>query len=407
MTMDKKWLIVLAAVGIHISIGAVYAWSVFTNPIMEYLGASLKEVQFAFSIAILFLGFSASFLGKYVEKHGSKKAGLLSACFYGIGMIGTGLAIYVKSLWLLYLFYGVIGGIGIGVGYITPVSTLVKWFPKQRGLATGLAIMGFGFAALFAGPVIQHLMTIMPLYLVPVVMGVIYITIMVISALQFCLPTDYHEHKSKHILHTGVTASEAIRTKRFKAMWAILFINIFCGIAIISIASPLAQEFVGMSVTGAAAMVGIMGLFNGAGRLGWSAFSDYIGRPCTYVLFFVIQIVGFYALSLTQEQIIFTGLIYLVMTCYGGGFSAMPAYLSDVFGVKALSAIHGHILTAWGMAGLLAPLFTAWLKEMTSSYGDVLNVFIIFYCVALVIAVGLFKVRHVPLKTYKKERKTA
>lgn len=405
--MDKKWLIVLAAVGIHISIGAVYAWSVFTNPIMQHLGVSLKEVQFAFSIAILFLGFSASFLGKYVEKHGSKKAGLLSACFYGIGMMGTGLAIYVKSLWLLYLFYGVIGGIGLGVGYITPVSTLVKWFPKQRGLATGLAIMGFGFAALFAGPVIQYLMTILPLHLVPVAMGALYIVVMVTSALQFSLPKEYREKKSGRVLLTGVTAKEAVATKRFKAMWLVLFINIFCGIAIISIASPLAQELIGMSATGAAAMVGIMGLFNGAGRLGWSAFSDYIGRPFTYVLFFLIQIVGFYALSMTKEQIIFTGLIYLVMTCYGGGFSAMPAYLSDVFGVKALSAIHGHILTAWAMAGLLAPLFTAWIKEMTSSYSDVLNIFIGFYFIGFIIAAGLFKVRHAPLKAYQKETKAA
>lgn len=405
--MDKKWLIVLAAVGIHISIGAVYAWSVFTNPIMQHLGVSLKEVQFAFSIAILFLGFSASFLGKYVEKHGSKKAGLLSACFYGIGMMGTGLAIYVKSLWLLYLFYGVIGGIGLGVGYITPVSTLVKWFPKQRGLATGLAIMGFGFAALFAGPVIQYLMTILPLHLVPVAMGALYIVVMVTSALQFSLPKEYREKKSGRVLLTGVTAKEAVATKRFKAMWLVLFINIFCGIAIISIASPLAQELIGMSATGAAAMVGIMGLFNGAGRLGWSAFSDYIGRPFTYVLFFLIQIVGFYALSMTKEQIIFTGLIYLVMTCYGGGFSAMPAYLSDVFGVKALSAIHGHILTAWAMAGLLAPLFTAWIKEMTSSYSDVLNIFIGFYFIGFIIAAGLFKVRHAPLKAYQKEAKAA
>lgn len=405
--MDKKWLIVLAAVGIHISIGAVYAWSVFTNPIMEHLGVSLKEVQFAFSIAILFLGFSASFLGKYVEKHGSKKAGLVSACFYGIGMMGTGLAIYLKSLWLLYLFYGVIGGIGIGVGYITPVSTLVKWFPKQRGLATGLAIMGFGFAALFAGPVIQHLMTILPLHFVPVAMGALYIVVMVSSALQFSLPKEYREKKSGRVLLTGVTAKEAVATKRFKAMWLVLFINIFCGIAIISIASPLAQELIGMSAAGAAAMVGIMGLFNGAGRLGWSAFSDYIGRPFTYVLFFLIQIVGFYTLSMTKEQIIFTGLIYLVMTCYGGGFSAMPAYLSDIFGVKALSAIHGHILTAWAMAGLLAPLFTAWVKEMTSSYADVLNIFIGFYFIGLIIAAGLFKVRHVPLKVYQKETKAA
>lgn len=397
--MDKKWQIVLAAVGIHISIGAVYAWSVFTNPIMQHLSVSLKEVQFTFSIAILFLGFSASFLGKYVERYGSKKSGIVAAALYGIGMLGAGLAIYVKSIWLLYLFYGMIGGIGLGIGYITPVSTLVKWFPKQRGLATGFAIMGFGFAAMIAGPIIQKLMTVLPLYWVPVVMGLFYIAVMVISSLQFSLPPTVEEKTSgKNYFTSGTTAPEALKTWQFKALWIILFINIFCGIAIISIASPLAQEFIGMSSAGAAVMVGIMGLFNGLGRILWSALSDYIGRPMTYTLFFVIQIIAFYALTSTASAPLFTGLIYLIMTCYGGGFSAMPAYLSDIFGIKALSTIHGHILTAWGLAGLFAPLFTAWIKEMTNGYQQVLFIFVVFYAIALTVALVLFKQRHVSVK---------
>lgn len=394
MNMDKKWQIVLAAVGIHISIGAVYAWSVFTNPIMSYMGASLKEVQFTFSIAILFLGFSASFLGKYVERYGSKKSGLAAAAFYGAGMLGAGLAIYLKSLWLLYIFYGMIGGIGLGIGYITPVSTLVKWFPKKRGLATGFAIMGFGFAAMAAGPIIQKLMTVLPLYLVPVVMGLCYIVLMTISSLQFALPPAVKTQTAgKNYFTSGMTAPEALKTWQFKALWLILFINIFCGIAIISIASPLAQEFIGMNAAEAAVMVGVMGLFNGAGRILWSALSDYIGRPTTYTLFFLLQIAAFYALTTTTAPFLFTSLIYLIMTCYGGGFSAMPAYLSDVFGIKALSTIHGHILTAWGLAGLFAPLFTAWIKEMTNGYGQVLFIFTAFYFIALSVALALFRER--------------
>lgn len=390
--MNKKWLIVLAAVGIHISIGSVYAWSVFTNPIMEYIGASLKEVQFTFSIAILFLGFSASFLGKYVEAAGAKKSGLAAALLYGGGLLGTGLAIYVKNLWLLYLCYGVIGGIGLGVGYITPVSTLVKWFPKQRGLATGFAIMGFGFAAMVAGPLIQTLMQLMPLYLVPVAVGVGYILVMTVSALQFCLPeeaasTGGSPYPSK--LNQGVSAPEAVKTWQFKALWFILFINIFGGIAIISIASPMAQEFIGMSTAAAAMMVGIMGLFNGLGRIIWSALSDYIGRPLTYTLFFIIEIIGFYALTMVTGAQSFSVLIYIIMTCYGGGFSAMPAYLSDIFGVRSLSSIHGHILTAWGLAGLFAPLFTAWVKEMANGYREVLFIFAAIYMAALIVAVVL------------------
>lgn len=402
--MDKKWIIVLAAVGIHISIGSVYAWSVYTNPIMQYLGVSLKEVQFAFSIAILCLGFSASFLGRYVERCGAKKSGLISASLYGLGMIGTGLAIYLKSLWLLYAFYGVIGGIGLGIGYITPVSTLVKWFPKQRGLATGFAIMGFGFASLIAGPVIERLIAALPLYFVPIVMGIVYIAVMVFSSLQFSLPTEADAAQPSRDYFTGLSASEALKTWQFKALWLILFINIFCGIAIISIASPLAQEFIGMSASSAAVMVGVMGLFNGLGRILWSALSDYIGRPLTYALFFVIQIFSFYALTLTEDALLFTGLVYIIMTCYGGGFSAMPAYLSDIFGVKSLSSIHGHILTAWGLAGLFAPLFTAWVKEISNGYREVLFIFALFYIAALSVALLLFKQRHI---SFAKRRQTA
>lgn len=402
--MDKKWIIVLAAVGIHISIGSVYAWSVYTNPIMQYLGVSLKEVQFAFSIAILCLGFSASFLGRYVERCGAKKSGLISASLYGLGMIGTGLAIYLKSLWLLYAFYGVIGGIGLGIGYITPVSTLVKWFPKQRGLATGFAIMGFGFASLIAGPVIERLIAALPLYFVPIVMGIVYIAVMVFSSLQFSLPTEADAAQPSRDYFTGLSASEALKTWQFKALWLILFINIFCGIAIISIASPLAQKFIGMSASSAAVMVGVMGLFNGLGRILWSALSDYIGRPLTYALFFVIQIFSFYALTLTEDALLFTGLVYIIMTCYGGGFSAMPAYLSDIFGVKSLSSIHGHILTAWGLAGLFAPLFTAWVKEISNGYREVLFIFALFYIAALSVALLLFKQRHI---SFAKRRQTA
>lgn len=386
--MDKKWMIVLASVGIHISIGSVYAWSVFTKPVMQMLGCSLKEVQFAFSIAILFLGFSASFLGKYVEKYGSKKAGLVSTAFFVTGMIGTGLAIYFKSLLLLYIFYGVIGGIGLGIGYITPVSTLVKWFPRNRGFATGCAIMGFGFASLIAGPIIQFLITVLPLYLVPILMGAIYCLIMTIASFQFSLPQFAQHHAESKIMSKGITAKQALGTWQFYAMWAILFINIFCGIAIISIASPMAQEMTGMGAAAAATMVGFIGLYNGLGRILWSSFSDYVGRPITYIIFFIIQIMGFYMLTSFNVHL-FTSLIYVIMTCYGGGFAAIPAYIGDVFGVKQLSVIHGHILTAWAIAGLLAPMFLAWVKEATNGYTEVLFVFVGLYVIALIISIIL------------------
>ena len=393
--MKKKWLIVLAAVGIHISIGAVYAWSVFTRPIMNYMGVSLKEVQFAFSIAILFLGFSASFLGKYVEKYGSRKAGLAATFFYVVGLTGTGWAIYLKSLPLLYLFYGAIGGIGLGIGYITPVSTLVKWFPRNRGFATGCAIMGFGFASMVAGPLIQWLISRVQLYWVPLILAGIYLIVMTASALQFTLPRFARNHSRSRVVAKGYTAHQAVRTWQFYALWFMLFINIFCGIAIISIASPMAQEMIGMDSSTAATMVGFIGLFNGLGRILWSSFSDYMGRPNTYIIFFVLQIVGFYFLSDFNVHL-FTSILYLMMTCYGGGFAAIPAYISDVFGIRQLSVIHGHILTAWALAGLFAPMFMAWLKEVTNSYSNVLLVFIGLYGAALV--VSLYTKKHYKLK---------
>lgn len=384
--MNKRWIIVMAAVGIHICIGAVYAWSVFTKPIMQYMNISLRDVQFAFSLAILFLGFSASFLGGYVEKYGAKKSGYASMMFYVTGMAGTGLAIYLKNIWLLYLFYGAIGGIGLGIGYITPVGTLVKWFPRNRGFATGCAIMGFGFAAMVAGPLIQYLIKIFPLYLVPVIMAGIYMVIMTLAASQFELPTFAEHHAQSRVLNKGYTAKQALGKWQFYALWLMLFINIFCGIAIISIASPMAQEMIGMDAMAAAAMVGFIGLFNGLGRIWWSSVSDYIGRPNTYILFFLIQIVGFYFLSDFNVHF-FTAILYMMMTCYGGGFAAIPAYISDVFGVKSLSSIHGHVLTAWGLAGLFAPMFLAWLKELTNSYVYVLYTFIGMYTIALVVAI--------------------
>lgn len=406
--MNKKWFIILAAVGIHISIGSVYAWSVFTTPIMEYFGCSLGAVQFAFSLAILFLGFSASFLGKYVEKYGSKKAGLISTFCYTVGLLGTGLAIQMKSIPLLYLFYGVIGGIGLGVGYITPVSTTVKWFPNNRGFATGCAIMGFGFAAFVASPVIQKLIDNIPLPLVPVVLAVVYCVIMTASSLTFSLPPVEEGSEEKAIMTSGYTAKEAVKTWQFPALWTLFFINIFCGIAILSIASPMAQEMAGMTAAQAAAMVGIVGLFNGAGRIAWSSFSDFFGRANTYVLFFVIEIIGYYLLvSLTGNA--FVGMVYLLITCYGGGFSCMPAYLSDIFGVKQLSMIHGHILTAWGIAGLLAPMFIAYCKQAYNGYTVVLYAFVALFIIALALSLLLrFKSRfdYAPKKNAAAENTT-
>lgn len=388
--MRNRWLIALAAIGIHICIGSVYAWSVLTRPIMATMGWTLKETTWTFSLAILFLGLSAGLLGSFVEKIGPKKSGLLSTLFFGIGMFGTSFALESHSLMLLYVFYGVIGGIGLGVGYITPVSTLVKYFPRNRGFATGLAIMGFGFASLIAGPLMQYLTSQYDLTKTFQILGTAYVIIMALSALYLKPPTDKTESTGKsHIFNRGLTAKQAMKTWQFPALWWIFFINITCGIGLLAVASPMAQEVVGMTATEAASMVGIIGLLNGLGRIFWSTISDYLGRPGTYIVFFVIEIVAFALLGLTDTPFMFQLLVFLIITCYGGGFSCMPAFLSDLFGTKELSAIHGRVLTAWGLAGIAGPMLISFLRESTASYSQPLFVFSALFVLNLVIAIVL------------------
>lgn len=392
----NKWLIVLSAIGIHICIGSVYAWSVLTKPIMQAMGFTLQETTWTFSIAILFLGLSAGFLGSYVEKHGPRRSGLVSTIFFGIGMLGTAFALSQHSLLLMYLFYGVIGGIGLGTGYITPVSTLVKWFPNNRGLATGLAIMGFGFASLIAGPVMQLLIAKYGLINNFIILGCVYMVIMTASSLYLEPPKvpAVAEVKAKLASlpennQAQYTVNEAMKTWHFYALWWIFFTNITCGIGLLAVASPMAQEVIQMTPLAAASMVGIIGLLNGLGRIVWSTISDYIGRRNTYIMFFLLEIVAFYMLASVTDSFLFQVLIFLIITCYGGGFSCMPAYLSDLFGTKQLSAIHGRILTAWGLAGIAGPLLLSWIKETTNSYSITLYFFSGCFVISLLIAVIL------------------
>jgi OFA family oxalate/formate antiporter-like MFS transporter len=382
----NRWLVVAAAVGISISIGSVYAWSVFVKPIMALLGFSLKEVQFIFSIAILFLGLSAAFLGGFVQKYGSKLSGIISSVLFGIGMVGTGFAISLKSLSLMYIFYGVIGGIGLGIGYITPVSLLIKLFPDKRGLATGFAIMGFGFGSLIAGPIAQKLIVSFGLSSTFYILGICYFILMIVSSLCFKTQTNIVNDEMKNLLKS---ARKSLKTKQFCSLWTMLFINITCGIAIISIASPMAQEMINMSPMGAATMVGFIGLFNGLGRIFWASISDYLGRPWTYITFFTLQVISFFCLTFVTDSIFFQLVIYLIMTCYGGGFACIPAYLSDIFGTKYISIIHGYILTAWSLAGLVGPILVALVKEWTQSYIQTLNIFVWLFLIALVISIFL------------------
>ncbi|MBU5466060.1 OFA family MFS transporter [Virgibacillus sp. MSJ-26] len=412
--VKNRWFIAASAVGIHISIGSAYAWSVFTNPMVDQFGWDTTQVSFAFSLAIFFLGMSAAFMGRFVERNGPRKSGMLSALFFGVGVAGSGIATMLGSLPLLYLFYGVIGGIGLGIGYIAPVSTLVKWFPDRRGLATGLAIMGFGFAALISGPAAAALIDSVGLNATFFILGGIYFIVMTASAQYLApppegwVPKGFEEAKENGTSKikedlSQLTANQAIKTRRFWMLWFMLFINITCGIAILAVASPMAQEITGMSAIAAAGMVGLLGLFNGGGRLGWAALSDYIGRPNVYTAFFVIQVVAYFLLPITTNAFMFQILLFAILTCYGGGFASVPAYIGDLFGTKQLGAIHGYILTAWAMAGVVGPVLLSLIYDTTQSYNLTLIIFGVMFAIALALSLWI----RVDIKRLQTEKEKA
>lgn len=394
----KRYGIALAGVVFHLMIGGVYAWSVFTKPIVRQTGWRESSVAFAFSLAIFFLGMSAAFMGRLVEKFGPSTVGTISNIFYGTGIALTGLAIHNRQLWLLYLAYGVIGGLGLGSGYVTPVSTIVRWFPDKRGLATGLAIMGFGFAALLTGPVALRLILTIGLVNAFYVLGLFYFVVMIITA-QFIkkpqpheLPTVIAQNAARvSLTNQEMSASQAVRTRWFASLWFMFFINITTGIGLVSAASPMAQNMTVMTPATAAIMVGIIGLFNGFGRLAWATLSDYIGRPLTYSLIFVLDVVMLLILIIFKQPFIFALALCLLMSCYGAGFSVIPAYLGDVFSTKELGAIHGYVLTAWAAAGMVGPLLLSWTHQVLHNYYVTLIVFIIIDLLAMIVSLRIQK----------------
>lgn len=392
--LKNRWLIALSAIGIHISIGSVYAYSVITNPVKDIFDVEGSTIKWAFKLAILFLGFSAAFLGPWVEKVGPKVSGVAAGIFYGVGILGSGLAIHLESLILFYICYGVIGGIGLGLGYITPVSTLVKWFPDKRGLATGMAIMGFGFSALIFGPVMQYLFEAVGVTNAFFVLGVIYMVLILASAFYIerppdgFLPKGFNKEESKSLKAdiSNITAKEAFGARRFYYIWIMMFINITCGIAIIAAASPMMQEKLNYTPMEAATAVGLIGVFNGLGRLLWSGLSDYLGRPNTYVIFFAFQILAFYFLPQITIELVFLTVLFTVITMYGGGFATLPAFLGDLFGTKQLGAIHGLVLASWAIAGVVGPTIYDVIMNSMGSLDITLKVFSALFVVAFIIS---------------------
>lgn len=397
MKKTNRYVVAVCGVLLHLMLGSTYAWSVYRNPIVSETGWSLSSIAFAFSLAIFCLGLSAAFMGRLVEKFGPRVTGSISAVLYSLGNVLTGYAIAQEELWLLYLGYGILGGLGLGAGYITPVSTIIKWFPDKRGLATGLAIMGFGFASLLTSPVAQYLIETQGLVNTFYVLGGLYFVVMITVSQLIKRPTQEESKRlaanakdaKKADLTVGMTANDALKTREFYILWMILFINIACGLGIISVIAPMAQDLTGMSPEAAAVVVGLMGIFNGFGRLIWAWISDYIGRPLTFIILLVVNILMALSLILFGTPLMFTMAMAALMTCYGAGFSLIPPYLSDIFGAKELAALHGYSLTAWAMAALVGPMLLSVTFEATDSYTVTLLVFMVCYALALVVAIWL------------------
>lgn len=393
MRKTNRYVVAFSGVVLHLMLGSTYAWSVFRNPIIAETGWSQSAVALAFSLAIFCLGMSAAFMGKLVEKFGPRVTGTISAICYAGGTALTGLAVERHELWLLYLGYGILGGLGLGSGYITPVSTIIKWFPDKRGLATGLAIMGFGFASLLTSPIAQYFIQSDGVVTTFYILGVIYFVIMLIVSQFMKRPTEEDlkalGSEKTATIGKGMTATEGLKTEQFYLLWVILFINITCGIGLISAASPMAQDMAGFSAESAAVLVGILGIFNGFGRLLWAALSDYLGRPKTFSILLIVSLFMTAGLLFLQVPWFFSIALSLLMTCYGAGFSLLPAYLSDIFGTKELAALHGFALTAWAIAGLVGPILLSETYEIFHTYTTTLVVFLVIYLIALAVSLYL------------------
>lgn len=370
----SRWLVPPAAVAVHMCIGQVYAFSVFNKPLSGELGVQVSEVNVAYQIALIMLGLSAAVFGKWVERSGPRKTMLASClCFCG-GLLLTALGVKLKMLWLILGGYGFVGGIGLGLGYIAPVSTLVKWFPDRPGMATGMAIMGFGGGALIGSPLAQELMgwyaktsggTGAASTLVTMAAG--YALFMLFGAFIVRVPAaDWKPEgyvpkaAASHgmITTASVSVDTAWKTPQFWLLWVVLCMNVSAGIGVLGRAADMCQEMFGVSVAIGAGFTGLLSIFNMGGRFVWSSVSDLTGRKTVYCIYFILGAILYAILPYTQEtqnRTLFVICTALIISMYGGGFATIPAYLRDMFGTYQVGAIHGRLITAWSMAAAIGP----------------------------------------------------
>jgi OFA family oxalate/formate antiporter-like MFS transporter len=389
----NRWLIALAGVLMQIALGAVYAWSVFRNPLIKAHGWSIPDVTLTFQITILVLGFAAFVGGLWMKKAGPRPVALTAAVLYGAGTALAGLA---QSLPMLYLTYGVIAGIGLGLGYIVPVATLIKWFPDRRGMITGIAVAGFGAGALVTAPVATSLINSMGVGTTFELLGLAYLVIVLACAPVMRNPPEGYAPPgyqapaaSKSSSGSNYTLAQALRTWQWYALWLTLFLNVNAGIAIISQASPMAQEISHVNAAVAAGMVSLISIANGAGRFLWAWLSDAIGRRNVFLAMFLLQAVLFFLLSRVESFGLLTTIAFTVLLCYGGGFGTMPAFAADYFGAKDVGSIYGMMLTAWGVAGMFGPTIIAQVRQTTGHYQGAMTILAIVMLVSAAVPLVL------------------
>ncbi len=426
----NRWLVPPAALAIHLCIGMAYGFSVFWLPLSKAIGiktavACAPDMSFfeqvfssscdwpismlgwIYTLFFIFLGCSAAIWGGWLEHAGPRKAGVVSALCWCGGLLISALGVYTHQIWLMWIGSGVIGGIGLGLGYISPVSTLIKWFPDKRGMATGMAIMGFGGGAMVGAPLATALMShfatpdSVGVWQSFVAMAAIYFVFMIGGALAYRVPptgwkpegwtAPVKKTNSAMITNRHVHVSVAWKTPQFRLVWLVLCLNVSAGIGILGMASPLLQEVFGGKLLGsdqafgqldasqlaaiaaiAAGFTGLLSLFNIGGRFFWASFSDYIGRKATYFVFFALGFLLYASvptLSHLGSVALFVAAFCVVLSMYGGGFATVPAYLADLFGTQMVGAIHGRLLTAWAAAGVLGPVLVNYLREYQLSHG--------------------------------------
>ncbi|MBB5153062.1 OFA family MFS transporter [Saccharopolyspora phatthalungensis] len=377
----NRWLVPPAALAVHLSIGQVYAWSVFKPPLEDALGLSGTLSALPFQLGIVMLGLSAALGGTLVERRGPRWAMAVSATCFSLGFLLSSLGVALGQYWLVVLGYGFVGGIGLGIGYISPVSTLIKWFPDRPGMATGIAIMGFGGGALIASPWSTQMLESFGtsrsgIALTFLVHGLVYAVFMSLGVALVRVPPAAKQGVRQVITTANVTARNAVRTPQFWLLWVILCCNVTAGIGILEKAAPMiAGFFAGSSTpvaTGAAAgFVALLSLTNMAGRFAWSSTSDIVGRKNIYRLFLgggALLYLGILLLGATGVPV-FVFCAMLILSFYGGGFATIPAYLKDLFGGLQVGAIHGRLLTAWSAAGVLGPLIVNAIADVRKAAG--------------------------------------